>query len=52
MYYEEQNIGGVLCYRDTPNGEWKQFSKVELTKRIATPLQKIVALQTIQYSLN
>lgn len=31
MYYEDQVIDGVLCYRFTPNGEWVQMSAEQLT---------------------
>lgn len=34
MYYEEKVINGVLCYRGTPDGEWTEFSKQTLTKRL------------------
>ena len=33
MYYDEQVIGGVLCYRSTPNGEWIPFTSKELTEK-------------------
>lgn len=31
MYYEDQVIDGVLCYRCTPHGEWVQMSAEQLT---------------------
>jgi len=31
MYYEEKVVGGVLCHRSTPDGEWEQFSLESLT---------------------
>ena len=31
MYYEEKVINGVLCHRNTPNGEWIQFTLESLT---------------------
>ena len=34
MYYEERIIGGVLCYRTTPNGRFKQMSAEMLTVRV------------------
>ena len=34
MYYDEEIINGVLCYRHTPNGEFKQFTAEELTHKI------------------
>lgn len=33
MYHEEKIIDGVLCWRGTPDGEWQQYSKVELTSK-------------------
>ena len=34
MYYKEEIINGVLCYQLTPNGEFQEYSKEELTKRL------------------
>lgn len=31
MYYEEKVINGVLCYRTTPNGEFIEKTKEQLT---------------------
>lgn len=31
MFYEEKIIKGVLCHRSQPDGEWKEFSKEDLT---------------------
>lgn len=33
MYYDEQVIGGVLCHRSTPKGEWIPFTLEELTEK-------------------
>lgn len=33
MYYEEQVINGVLCWRGTPDGEFKSMSANEITQR-------------------
>lgn len=33
MYYDEQVIGGVLCHRSTPKGEWIPFTSEELTEK-------------------
>ncbi len=35
MYYEELMINGVMCYRSTPNGEWRVFTVDKLHTRIA-----------------
>lgn len=34
MYYEEKVIDGVLCFRDMPNGKWRQFTLAELTIKL------------------
>ena len=34
MYYKEEVINGVLCFKTTPNGEWKQFTLEQLTNKI------------------
>ena len=31
MYYEEKVIDGILCWRNSPNGEWNQFTLEALT---------------------
>jgi len=33
MYYEEQIINGVLCFRNTPNGEWSEFTIQQLSEK-------------------
>lgn len=37
MYYEEQIVNGVLCWRSTPNGEWTRFTAQELTDKLHAP---------------
>lgn len=34
MYYEEMVMNGVLCWKNSPNGEWHKFSAEELTNRL------------------
>jgi hypothetical protein len=34
MFYEEQIIDGILCYRTTPKGEFVPMSAVQLTTRV------------------
>ncbi len=34
MYYEEHVVNGVLCWRNTPGGEWVPKSPGELTARL------------------
>jgi hypothetical protein len=33
MYYEEKLVNGVLCWRNTPNGEWNAFDVREMTRK-------------------
>lgn len=35
MYHEEKIINGKLCWRGTPNGEWIECSKEQLTSKLA-----------------
>jgi hypothetical protein len=34
MYYKEEVINGVLCWKGTPGGEWIPFTPEQLTKRL------------------
>lgn len=34
MYYKEQIVNGILCYKNTPDGEWIEKTKEQLTKKI------------------
>lgn len=34
MYHREEIINGVLCYKTTPNGEWIEYTKEQLTAKI------------------
>ena len=34
MYYTEEIIDGILCWKDTPNGEWYQFTPEQLTDKL------------------
>ncbi len=42
MYYEEKIIGGVLSFRNTPDGEWVPLSAKELTERLQKCKEKHV----------
>ena len=33
MYFEEKIINGILCWRDTPTGEWQQYSAAEISAK-------------------
>ena len=41
MYYAEKIIDGILHFRITPNGEWKEFSKEKLTEKV-TQLRELL----------
>jgi len=41
MYYREEIIDGVLCYKSSPRGEWTPLSAKALTNKIKD-LQKLV----------
>lgn len=34
MFYQEEIINGVLCWRGTPKGDWVEFTQEQLTKEI------------------
>lgn len=34
MYYAEEVINGVLCFKNHPNDDWTQFSQQQLTEKI------------------
>lgn len=34
MFHEEKVILGVLCWRSTPDGEWREFTAHQLTLRL------------------
>ena len=44
MYYEEQIIDGILCYRCVPKGDWTKFSIESLSERAYNDRQKLKAL--------
>lgn len=44
MFYEERVIGEVLCWRSTPNGEWKEKTLEELTKMLVAAQKEITWL--------
>lgn len=48
MYYEEQNIGGILHYRHTPNGEWIKMAEEQMTKKILSLKAEISRLKNPQ----
>jgi hypothetical protein len=48
MYYEEQNIGGILHYRNTPKGEWIKMTEEQMTKKILSLKAEISRLTNPQ----
>lgn len=34
MYYKEQIVDGVLCWKGTPDGEWTPMSPEKMTRKI------------------
>jgi hypothetical protein len=45
MYYEERIVDGVLSWRGSPDGEWQQFSKVELTAMLDATRTELIVLR-------
>lgn len=35
MFYEERLIEGRMCFRTTPDGEWREYGYGELSRRYA-----------------
>ena len=34
MYYKEEIVDGILCYKHTPDGEWIPMSPEKMTRKI------------------
>jgi len=34
MYFAECVIDGVLCWKSSPNGDWKQYTPKQLTDKL------------------
>jgi len=47
MYYKEKIINGILHYKTTPEGEWKEVSKETLSKRLQEAETKVLKLTEI-----
>lgn len=45
MYYAEEIINGVLCYKTTPDGDWTPLSLTVLTERLTDAKKLINDLQ-------
>jgi len=46
VFYEEKIIKGVLCFRNTPKGEWIKFSDIELTNEVLRLKEKVKQLES------
>jgi len=42
MYYEEKIINGVLCWRGTPAGEWRECTPQRITIKLVEAQQQSV----------
>jgi hypothetical protein len=47
MYFEEKIINGKLCYRSSPNVEFKEYSQEDLTEMIIQLRLKVFELSSI-----
>jgi len=45
MYYEEKMINGVLMFRTTPEGDWRQCSIEKMGERIIEMQNTIIDLK-------
>ena len=45
MYYVEQVIDGVLCYRTQPHGKWHAVSREAMQKRMLAAEQKVLMVE-------
>lgn len=41
MYYTEEIINGVLCFKTTPDGEWQPLSLTVMTERLEAANKRI-----------
>ena len=41
MYYKEELINGIWCYKLLPNAEWKPFSIKQLNEKISELKEQI-----------
>jgi hypothetical protein len=44
MYYKEEIINGILMFRNTPKGEWRQCSVEKMGQKIMDLEDEITAL--------
>lgn len=47
MFHDEKMINGVLMFRDTPDGDWKQCSIEKMGERILELQKTIIHLKRL-----
>ena len=47
MYYEEKMIRGQLCWRGTPNGKWRVYTKYQITQRYLEAVKRMDELSAM-----
>ncbi len=47
MYYEEKVIDGILCWRGTPDGEWKQKTQPQLSEMVESLRAKLAEYESM-----
>lgn len=52
MYYKEEIIDGILCWKGTPNGAWIEKTKEQLTDEIVKLKAEIYRLREENISLS
>lgn len=52
MYYVEEIINGILCFKNTPNGIWKPLSEKVITERLDAANKQLSSLQADNKALN
>ena len=45
MFYREEVINGVLCYKVKPTGRWIEFTSEELTSKLEVLEEKLYRLK-------
>jgi len=47
MYYKEEVINGVLCWKGSPNGEWHPLTAKQLTERLIKAEAEFIRLDDL-----
>jgi hypothetical protein len=45
MYYEEELINGIWHYKTTPNGEWVEMTKEQISERLNKERKRLKELE-------